>query len=150
MFHCFFWQNEYPQPLPLNFKGDLGTEISRGDTEIPSWAEVSLLDRASKKGKGQLPVLIGAIYRGSKQHVALKAGGNDEVQLKVAQQGVVTTGEKYVVAHSAHVSVRFVAVTWHDLSPITPRTAGDDDSDKVNYRQPRNRNEEPNGSGDTD
>ena len=40
----------------------IGTEISRGDTEIPSWAEASLLDRASKKGKGQLPVLISAPF----------------------------------------------------------------------------------------
>ena len=102
------------------------------------------------KGKGQLPVLIGAIYRGSKQHVALKAGGNDEVQLKVAQQGVVTTSEKYIVAHSAHVSIRFAAVTWNDLPPITPRETGDDDSDNVSYRQPRNSYEEPNDSGDSD
>ena len=74
---------------------------------------------------------IGAIYRGSKQHVALKAGGNDEVQLKVAQQGVVTTSEKYVVAHSVPVSIQFVAVTWNDLPPITPRETGDDDSDNM-------------------
>ena len=61
----------------------IGAGISRGDTEIPSWAEASSLEGASKKGKGQVPVLIGAIYRGSKSHVALKAGGNNEVQLKV-------------------------------------------------------------------
>ena len=69
------WEhNDDPRQSQLPTFGlfGVGTEISRGDTEIPSWAEASLL-----KGKGQLPVLIGAIYRGSKQHVALKAGGND-------------------------------------------------------------------------
>ena len=94
-------------------------QISRNDTEIPEWAEKDLLDRASKRGKGQLPILIGGIYKGSEKHVSLKAG------LTVAQTGVVTTGEKYVVCHAAHVSIRFVAVTWFDL-PSVPETADDD------------------------
>ena len=99
---------------------------------------VGLLDRASKKGKGQQqPVPIGALYRGAKQHVAMKTGGNDEVQLKVAQLGVGTSSETYVVAHSAHVTVRFVAVTWNELPPLEALDAGDDDSDNVNYRPGR-------------
>ena len=69
---------------------------------------------------------------------------------KVAQQGVVTTSEKYVVAHSAHVNTWFVAVTWHDLAPINTRETGDDDSDNVNDRQSRNRWEAPNYSPNTD
>ena len=43
--------------LPTFGLFSMGQEISRGDTEFPSWAEVMLLDRASKKGKGQQPVL---------------------------------------------------------------------------------------------
>ena len=53
-----------------------------------------------QKGKGQhlsYPVLIGALYHGAKQHVGMKAGGNDEVQLKVAQLGVVTSSERYTL-----------------------------------------------------
>lgn len=136
--------------LPTFGLFSMGQEISRGDTEFPGWAEVTLLDRASKKGKGQQPVLIGALYRGAKQHVAMKAGGNDEVQLKVAQLGVVTSSEKYAVAHSAHVNVRFVAVTWNELPPLDALEAGDDDSDNVNYRQSRNSWEAPNDTAESD
>ena len=114
--------------LPTFGLFSMGQEISRGDTEFPSWAEVMLLDRASKKGKGQQPVPTGALFRGEKQHGAMKAGGNDEVQLKVTQLGVVTSSEKYVVAHSAHATVRFVAVTWHDLPPIDASEIGDSSS----------------------
>ena len=93
----------------------MGQQISRGDTELPRWAEIALLDRASKRGKGQQPILVGALYRGSEQHVAMKAGGNDAVQIKVAKIGVVTSSEKYVVSIDAD----------------------DDESDDVNYRQSR-------------
>ena len=86
--------------------------------------------------------MIGGIYKGSEQHASLKAGGNDEAQLTVAQAGVVMTGEKYVVCHAAHVSIRFVAVTWFDL-PLVPETAGDD-SEGVNYRTLRNQHEDQN------
>ena len=72
----------------------MGQHVSRNDTEIPDWAEKDLLDRASKRGKGQQPILIGSIYRGSEQHVSLRAGGNDDAQITVAKSGVVTTGEK--------------------------------------------------------
>ena len=80
--------------------------------------------------------MIGGIYKGSEQHASLKAGGNDEAQLTVAQAGVVMTGEKYVVCHAAHVSIRFVAVTWFDL-PSVPETA-DDDPEAASYRTLRN------------
>ena len=37
---------------------------------------------------------------------------------------VWSRGEKYVLYHAAHVSIRFVAVTWFDL-PSVPETADD-------------------------
>ena len=36
----------------------LGMEIARADNKVPKRAAIDLLDRASKKGKSQLPVLI--------------------------------------------------------------------------------------------
>ena len=42
--------------LPTFGRFSMGQESSRGDTEFPRWAEVTLLDRASKKGKGQQPI----------------------------------------------------------------------------------------------
>ena len=50
------------------------------DSEIPRWLVQDLTDRAAKRGKGQQPILVGAIYRGKHAHVAFKAGGNDLVQ----------------------------------------------------------------------
>ena len=125
----------------------MGQQISRGDTELPRWAEIALLDRASKRGKGQQPILVGALYRGSKQHVAMKAGGNDAVQIKVAKIGVATSSEKYVVAHSAHVQVRFVAVAWEALDSID---TDDDESDNVNYHQSSRNWREPAESIESD
>ena len=34
------------------------------DTELPPWLIRQLTDRAAKRGKGQQPILVGAIYRG--------------------------------------------------------------------------------------
>ena len=96
----------------------MGMQMNRGDPEIPRWVAQTLVDRAAKRGKGQQPVLVGAMYRGQHEHAALKAGGNDLVQLKVAQLGVATSSEKYVVAHSAHTQVRFIAVTWENLPSL--------------------------------
>ena len=39
---------------------------------------LKLLERASKRGRGQQPILIGGIYKGLEQHVSFKAGHNDE------------------------------------------------------------------------
>jgi len=58
-----------------------------------------LLDRASTKGKGRLPLLLGLIFRGAHQH-QIFAGGNDCAQLKLALKGVVTTSEKYTITRS--------------------------------------------------
>ena len=105
----------------------LGAQISRSDTVIPAWNEADLLDRASKRGKGQLPSLLGCLYKGSTQHVSLKGGGNDIAQLKVAAAGCVTMAEKYTLCHSAHVSIRFLAVTWDRLQS-GPESDQDDPS----------------------
>ena len=72
------------------------------------------------------------MYRGQHEHAALKAGGNDLVQLKVAQLGVATSSEKYVVAHSAHTQVRFIAVTWEELPTLD--NVASDESDACDYR----------------
>ena len=107
-----------------------------------------LVGQGIETRKGQQPILIGGIYRGSEQHVSLRAGGNDEAQITVTKSGVVTTGKKYVLCHAAHVSIRIVAVTWHDLPPV-PETA-DDDSEAQNYCQPRNQHDDQNADFSVD
>ena len=62
----------------------------------------------------------------------MKAGGNDLAQLKVAQLGVARSSEKYVVAHSAHTQVRFIAVTWENLPSL--ESVASDESDDCAYR----------------
>ena len=74
-----------------------------------SGAEQDLLDSMGKKGKGQQEIVIGAMYRGSMEHLAMRAGGNEQCQLNVAKKGLVTTPEKYTIAHSYHVGLKFVA-----------------------------------------
>ena len=98
--------------------------------------EQQLLDRASKRGKGQQPILVGALYRGNREHAALKAGDNDMVQLKVAQVGLATTSEKYVAAQSAHTQVRFIAVTWENL-PALASLVSEEESDDIKCRSSR-------------
>ena len=115
-----------------NFGLGMGIAMPNRDTELPHWLVKQLTDRAAKRGKGQQPILVGAIYRGKYEHVAFKAGGNDKVQIQVAKRGVSTSSEKYTVVHSANTQVRFIAVTWdsipqdHDLRS--------EDSDDVTYR----------------
>jgi len=38
------------------------------------------------------------MYRGSTDHIAYKAGGNEMAQLVVIEKGIVTTSEKYTIA----------------------------------------------------
>ena len=52
----------------------LGMEVSRCNS-FPHHAALDLLDRATKKGKGQQPVLIGALYRGKMAHLSFKLEG---------------------------------------------------------------------------
>ena len=94
-----------------------------------------------KKGKGQQDVTVGAMYRGSDEHIAFKAGGNEKAQLGVGDKGIVNTSEKYTIAHSNHVGLQFIALKWADLkgprrSDKGPRRIdiGDTTSDDCNYR----------------
>ena len=117
----------------------IGRQVSNADKTFPSWAEQELLDSMEKKGKGQQEITVGAMYRGSRDHLALKAGGNEKGQLNVAEKGIVTTPEKYTIAHSNHVGLKFIALKWADLKSSkssTKRTIDlhDTDSEEVNYR----------------
>ena len=118
----------------------IGRQVSNADQDFPSWAEQELLDSMEKKGKGQQEITVGAMYRGSRDHLALKAGGNEKGQLNVIEKGIVTTPEKYTIAHSNHVGLKFIAIKWADLkstdsSPRRPIDLRDTDSeDNVNYR----------------
>jgi hypothetical protein len=73
------------------------------------------MDTIQKKGKGQQDVVLGPMYRGACQHTAFKAGGNEMAQLSVAEKGVATTSEKYTIAHSNHVGLKFIALKWQNL-----------------------------------
>eukprot|EP00435_Cladocopium_sp_Y103_P008633 s5142_g2.t1 len=88
--------------------------ITSREGEIPSWHLVDLL-------KGQQEILLALQYKGAKEHLALKAGGNDMVQVQCALNGVVTTAEKYTVARSEHCTIRCLIVVWPDLSFIQSR-----------------------------
>ena len=66
----------------------LGREVSNAEKTIPAWAETALLDSMEKKGKGQQDVTVGAMYRGSDEHIAFKAGGNEKAQLGVGDKGI--------------------------------------------------------------
>ena len=37
-------------------------------------------------------------------------------QIAVADKGIVTTSEKYTIAHSSHVGLKFVALKWQNLT----------------------------------
>jgi hypothetical protein len=90
------------------------------------------MDNAQKRGKGQQDVLIGALYRGAEAHISYKAGGNETAQICVADRGIATTSEKYTVAHSKHVGLKFFALKWQNL-----QVNDDDDrssSDDLTYR----------------
>ena len=56
------------------------------------------------------------------------------------QKGIVNTPERYTIAHSYHVGLKFIAIKWSDLKdddnlPRRPIDLRDTDSeDNVNYR----------------
>ena len=110
----------------------LGREVSNSDKTIPEWAERELLDAIQKKGKGQQDIVTGAMYRGAHNHTAYKAGGNEMAQIAVAEKVIVTTSEKYTIAHSSHVGLKFVALKWQNLTEKID--AGDTSSEDYNYR----------------
>ena len=98
-----YHQNHQRCELPTFGAFFLGRHVANSDSTIPPWAEKELLDSAGKKGKGQQEIIIGAMYHGSFEHTAYKAGGNEMAQLGVADKGIVTTSEKYTIANSHHV-----------------------------------------------
>ena len=110
----------------------LGREISNSDKTFPDWVAKELMDTIQKKGKGQQDVVIGAMYRGACQHTAFKAGGNEMAQLSVAEKGLVTTSEKYTIAHSNHVGLKFIALKWQNLTDKVD--VEDSSSDNCNSR----------------
>ena len=77
--------------------------------------ETILLDSIEKKAKGQQAVTVGAMYRGAYEHIRFQGGDNEKAQVNVAEKGVVTTSEKYTIAHSNHVGIHFIALKWADL-----------------------------------
>ena len=95
------------------------------------------MDTIQKKGKGQQDVVIGAMYRGARQHTAFKAGGNEMAQLSVADKGIATTSEKYTIAHSNHVGLKFIALKWQNLTDKIE--VGDSSSEDLNYRSMRDK-----------
>ena len=108
----------------------LGREIGKSDT-IPDWATKDLMDTIQKKGKGQQEVIVGAMCRGACPHTAFKAGGNEMAQLSVADKGVATTSEKYTIAHSNHVGLKYIALKWKNLPMMVED--GESSSDGVTY-----------------
>ena len=134
-----FHRNPQRCHLPTFGAFFIGREVSNANQIFPSWAERDLLDSMEKKGKGQQEVIVGAMYRGSEEHLALKAGGNEKAQIGVADKGIVNTSEKYTIAHSNHVGLKFIALKWADLkssknSTRRPIDLGDTTSEDLNYR----------------
>lgn len=95
----------------------------------PDWAVVELLSQANLKGKGQQRMLIGAMYQGAMAHTRYQAGGNEKCQVQVSKVGIVTTSEKYTIAHSNHVGVHFAAFRWHHHSPVEYEESSDEHGD---------------------
>eukprot|EP00435_Cladocopium_sp_Y103_P026653 s3270_g6.t1 len=107
--------------LPTYGCYSLGASITSREGDIPQWNLSDLLDGASTKGKGQQEILLALQYKGARDHLALKAGGSDMVQLQCAVCGVVRSAEKYTVARSEHCTIESVVVVWDDLSFIRDR-----------------------------
>ena len=119
----------------------LGREISRENT-IPEWAACELMDSSQKRGKGQQKVLIGALYGGADARVSHKGGGNEMAQIAVANCGIVTTPEKYTIAHSNHVGLQFFALKWQNLPMDDWADDDNSSSDDLKYRGKRRRTQE--------
>ena len=122
----------------------LGREVANNDLSFPPWALQELVCAADKKGKGQQEFIIGAMYHGAYQHKKLDAGGNEKAMLRVADNGIVVTSEKYTIANSHNVGLQFVAMKWENLTvrpnQITHRHDHDASSeDDVLYRSMRDR-----------
>ena len=123
-----YHKNPQRSDLPSFGAFFLGRHVANSDSTIPPWAEKELLCSADKKGKGQQDILIGAMYHGAYEHISFQAGGNEKAQLRVADIGVVTTSEKYTIANSHNVGLKFVAMKWPNLTmrvDLGESTSGD-------------------------
>ena len=58
-------------------------------------------------------------------------------QIAVADKGIVTTSEKYTIAHSSHVGLKFVALKWQNLTEKID--VGDTSLEDCNYRSTEER-----------
>ena len=101
------------------------------DLHYPEWAKKELLASSEITGKGQQRIVVGAICRGAHQHTKYKAEGNERAQVQVAKVGIVTTSEKYTIAHSKHVGVHFFALRWKQH----PSPEDESSSDDCTYRK---------------
>ena len=122
----------------------MGREVGNNDLSFPPWALQELLCAADKKGKGQQDFIMGAMYHGAYPHKKLDAGGNEKAMLRVADNGIVVTSEKYTIANSHNVGLQFVAMKWENLTvrpnQITHRHEHDESSeDDCRYRSMRDR-----------
>ena len=122
----------------------MGREVANNDLNFPPWALQELLCAADKRGKGQQDFIIGAMYQGAYPHRKLDAGGNEKAMLRVADIGIVVTSEKYTIANSHNVGLRFVAMKWENLTvrpnQISHRHDHDESSeDDCRYRSMRDR-----------
>ena len=122
----------------------MGREVANNDLSFPPWALQELLCAADKRGKGQQDFIIGAMYQGAYPHKKLDAGGNEKAMLRVADNGIVVTSEKYTIANSHNVGLQFVAMKWENLTvrpnQITHRHEHDESStDDCRYRSMRDR-----------
>ena len=122
----------------------MGREVGNNDLSFPPWALQELLCAADKRGKGQQDFIMGAMYHGAYPHKKLDAGGNEKAMLRVADNGIVVTSEKYTIANSHNVGLQFVAMKWENLTvrpnQITHRHEHDESSeDDCRYRSMRDR-----------
>lgn len=69
------------------------------------------------------------VPRSNGTHKVYQAGGNEESQVQVSKVGIVTTSEKYTIAHSNHVGVHFAAFRWHHHSPVEYEESSDEHGD---------------------
>ena len=60
-------------------------------------------------------------------------------QLGVIEKGIVNTSEKYTIAHSQHLGLKFIALKWADLKGPMKIDLGDTTSDDCNYRSTEER-----------
>ena len=108
----------------------IGRQVSNADQDFPSWAEKELTPWLhGEEGK-----------RPTRNHCRCdvsRSTGTSSTESwrqwkRPTQRGWVTTPEKYTIAHSNHVGLKFIALKWADLKSIDLRDT--DSEDNVNYR----------------